>query len=65
MSEWIRNELGVDVPLHFSAFHPDYKMTNISTTPAETLKRERKIAKSAKGLRTNLTRLSELRLQAP
>ncbi len=47
MSEWITNELGVDVPLHFSAFHPDYKMTNISATPAETLKRARNIAKSA------------------
>ncbi len=47
MSKWIRNELGVGVPLHFSAFHPDYKMTNISATPAETLKRARKIAKSA------------------
>lgn len=47
MSEWITSELGVDVPLHFSAFHPDYKMTNISATPAETLRRARKIAKSA------------------
>ncbi len=47
MSEWITSELGADVPLHFSAFHPDYKMTNISATPAETLRRARKIAKSA------------------
>lgn len=47
MSEWITNELGADVPLHFSAFHPDYKMTHISATPAETLTRARKIAKSA------------------
>ena len=34
-------ELGPDVPLHFTAFHPDYKMTDIAPTPAATLKRAR------------------------
>jgi pyruvate formate lyase activating enzyme len=47
MSEWIAKELGVDVPLHFTAFHPDYKMTSIDATPPETLTRARQIARSA------------------
>jgi pyruvate formate lyase activating enzyme len=47
MSEWIAKELGVDVPLHFTAFHPDYKMTGIPATPATTLTQARQIAHSA------------------
>lgn len=47
MSKWIAEELGVDVPLHFSAFHPDYKMTAIPATPAETLIQARRIALDA------------------
>ena len=35
LAEWVVGELGPDVPLHFSAFHPDYKMTDIPPTPAE------------------------------
>ena len=42
--EWIRKELGPDVPLHFTAFHPDYKMTDLAPTPPETLTRARAIA---------------------
>jgi pyruvate formate lyase activating enzyme len=41
---WIARELGPDVPLHFSAFHPDWKMTDIAPTPAATLTRARRIA---------------------
>jgi pyruvate formate lyase activating enzyme len=41
---WIAKELGRDVPLHFSAFHPDWKMTDIPPTPAATLSRARRIA---------------------
>ena len=41
---WIAKELGPDVPLHFTAFHPDYKMTDIPATPAATLTRARDIA---------------------
>ncbi len=41
---WIMENLGPDVPLHFSAFHPDWKMRDIPHTPAETLKKARKIA---------------------
>ncbi|OOK82208.1 putative pYRUVATE FORMATE LYASE ACTIVATING PROTEIN PFLA [Mycobacterium kansasii] len=36
---WIRENLGVDVPLHFTAFHPDYKMTDTPPTPPATLRR--------------------------
>lgn len=41
---WIADELGPDVPLHFTAFHPDYKMLDVPPTPAPTLTRARAIA---------------------
>ena len=44
MSRWIHDELGPDVPLHFSAFHPDWRMQDIPATPPETLFRARTIA---------------------
>jgi len=44
MSQWIFRELGPDVPLHFTAFHPDFKMTDLPPTPASTLVRARRIA---------------------
>ena len=44
LSQWIAKELGPDVPLHFSAFHPDYKMLDVPATPPATLKRAREIA---------------------
>jgi pyruvate formate lyase activating enzyme len=44
---WIRKHLGQDVPLHFTAFHPDWKMRDIGRTPAETLTRAREIARLA------------------
>ncbi|MFN2296389.1 MAG: AmmeMemoRadiSam system radical SAM enzyme [Candidatus Promineifilaceae bacterium] len=44
LTQWIVEELGPDVPLHFSAFHPDYKMRDIPRTPASTLSRAREIA---------------------
>ncbi|MGE5626025.1 MAG: AmmeMemoRadiSam system radical SAM enzyme [Bacillota bacterium] len=43
-TQWIMEHLGPDVPLHFTAFHPDYKMTDITPTPATTLTRARDIA---------------------
>jgi len=43
-TSWILDHLGNDVPLHFTAFFPAYKMTNISPTPIETLQRARDIA---------------------
>ncbi|WP_020410500.1 AmmeMemoRadiSam system radical SAM enzyme [Hahella ganghwensis] len=44
MSQWISDKLGPDVPLHFSAFHPDWKMMDTPATPAATLTRARNIA---------------------
>ena len=41
---WIAKELGPDVPLHFTAFHPDWKMTDVPPTPPATLTRARNIA---------------------
>jgi len=42
--EWIVRHLGPHVPLHFSAFHPDFKMLDIPRTPVQTLRRAREIA---------------------
>jgi len=47
MCEWIAKELGEDVPLHFTAFHPDYKMTAIPATPSAKLTEARQIAHAA------------------
>ncbi len=43
-SQWVMKELGPDVPLHFTAFHPDYKMDDLPPTPPATLTRAREIA---------------------
>jgi pyruvate formate lyase activating enzyme len=50
LSAWVANELGPDVPLHFSAFHPDWKLGDVPATPPATLGRARRIAMEA-GLR--------------
>ncbi|WP_207209907.1 AmmeMemoRadiSam system radical SAM enzyme [Tropicimonas sp. IMCC6043] len=47
MSEWIMDRLGPDVPLHFSAFHPDHRMSDVPPTPQATLLRARDIARAA------------------
>jgi len=44
MTRWVVEHLGPDVPMHFSAFHPDWKMMNTPATPKNTLERARKIA---------------------
>ena len=44
MSRWILDALGPDVPLHFSAFHPDFKMLDAAPTPPATLRAARAIA---------------------
>ncbi len=49
MSRWVVDRLGPDVPLHFTAFHPDYKMRDLPPTPYATLRRARDIAR-AQGL---------------
>ncbi len=43
IAEFIKNELGKDVPWHVTRFHPDYKLTDVSPTPVETLRRARDI----------------------
>ncbi len=40
---WVRDELGEDVPVHFTRFHPDYRMTDVQPTPLETVLRCREI----------------------
>lgn len=50
MTAWIADKLGPDVPLHFSAFHPDWRMRDKENTPPQTLTRAREIA-LANGLR--------------
>jgi pyruvate formate lyase activating enzyme len=44
MTRWIVQRLGPDVPIHFTAFHPDYKMLDTPPTPPETLTQAREIA---------------------
>ena len=44
MTTWIVQRLGPDVPVHFTAFHPDYKLLDRPRTPPETLTRARSIA---------------------
>ncbi len=44
MTKWVVEHLGNDVPMHFTAFHPDWKMQDIPATPESTLSRARRIA---------------------
>ncbi len=44
LSKWVAGEAGPDVPVHFTRFHPDYKMRNLPPTPVATLERARDIA---------------------
>jgi pyruvate formate lyase activating enzyme len=44
MTRWVVKELGPDVPMHFTVFHPDYKMMDKPPTPPATVTRARKIA---------------------
>ncbi|UCD74870.1 MAG: AmmeMemoRadiSam system radical SAM enzyme [Phycisphaerales bacterium] len=44
MTGWVVNELGPDVPMHFTAFHPDWKLLDRPPTSAATLERARQIA---------------------
>jgi pyruvate formate lyase activating enzyme len=47
---WVMTDLGADVPLHFTRFHPDYQLLNLPPTPVATLERARDMA-MARGLR--------------
>ena len=44
LAEWVVGELGPDVPVHFTRFHPDYQLRNLPPTPIPTLVRAREIA---------------------
>lgn len=44
LAKWVAGEVGPDVPLHFTRFHPDYKLPNLPPTPVATLERAREIA---------------------
>jgi pyruvate formate lyase activating enzyme len=50
MTRWVVEHLGPDVPMHFTAFHPDWKMLDVPPTPPATLTRARRIAR-ANGVR--------------
>ncbi len=47
MCQWIRHDLGPETPLHFSRFHPQYRLLNIPPTPVETLRKARDIGLKA------------------
>jgi pyruvate formate lyase activating enzyme len=47
LTAWVYDNLGADVPLHFSAFHPDYRMMDKIRTPHETLAKARRIGREA------------------
>jgi pyruvate formate lyase activating enzyme len=47
MTQWVVEHLGPDVPMHFTAFHPDWQMRDVASTPAKTLTRARDIAMQA------------------
>ena len=47
LTHWIASDLGVEVPLHFSAFHPDHRMRDLPPTPRTTLIRARELAREA------------------
>jgi pyruvate formate lyase activating enzyme len=49
LAQWIKTNLGTDVPLHFSQFHPQYLLKNLPITPVPTLERAKAIA-DAEGL---------------
>ena len=50
LTRWVAEELGPEVPIHFTAFHPDWKMLDHRPTPVQTLERAREIA-TGNGLR--------------
>lgn len=50
LCNWVAGELGPDVPIHFTRFHPDYQLLNLPPTPVKTLERAREFA-MARGMR--------------
>jgi len=50
LADWVFGEVGPDVPVHFTRFHPDYQLRNLPPTPVSTLEKAREIA-MRKGIR--------------
>jgi pyruvate formate lyase activating enzyme len=50
LADWVAGEVGPDVPVHFTRFHPDYQLRNLPPTPVATLEKAREIAMK-KGIR--------------
>jgi pyruvate formate lyase activating enzyme len=48
--DWLLEQLGPDVPLHFTAFHPDFRLQDRPPTPPATLRRARRVARQ-RGIR--------------
>ncbi len=44
IAKWVKDNMGTDVPLHFTRFHPEYKIQNLPPTPIDTLKKARQMA---------------------
>lgn len=64
LCRWFIRNLGPDVPLHFTAFHPDFRMMHVPPTPAPTLTRARQQALAA-GIRHVYTgNVSDIRGQS-
>ena len=60
MCDWILDELGPDVPVHFTAFHPDFRLRDRRPTPRDTLRRAHETARRA-GLALRVYRQSQRR----
>ena len=61
MCDWILGHVGQSVPLHFTAYHPDYKLTDRPQTPPETLFRARRLALQ-KALNSSIAAMSAMKL---
>jgi pyruvate formate lyase activating enzyme len=44
LARFVRDEVGKETPLHFTRFHPTYRLTNLPPTPVATLERSREVA---------------------
>ena len=65
MCRWIVKELGTDVPLHFTAFHPDYKMDDLPATPRVDADAARATSRCARGCSTSTPATCTTRKAAP
>ena len=61
LTQWVAKELRLDVPLHFTAFHPDYHMLDTPPTPPATLQRARAIGAARTASSTSMSATSTIR----